>query len=402
MQLGIAKSPSSFTDRNPSASAPAPLIFISRASAERNVFPSPRATGQRSSAMSKSMSSFLRPLPTLTILAGISLAASAHAADLVLRYDFENIPSNTAPIPDVTGNGNNGTFVDLGEGGGPITDAQVGAGAYQLPQVDIPTTFNLPTDQFSMAFWMKFPQGQLPSNIQALVSNSNGGFNANGFRLYINDFNTTSGRPTVETGDGSNGAGIAFNPAYPTDANGNAQSDGKYHLMVWNMDLTNNHAEILFDDNSMANGPMAPGFNLAGPIHLGAFNGGVFASKVQMDDFRVYHGLLTDADIQALLNPVTHFRGDTNQDGVVDLTDYNNVINFFGTTEPAFTNGDSTGDGAVDLNDYNDVINFFGAKVPQAGLEGGLVTPLASVAVPEPTSLALLAVGSLFTLKRRR
>jgi hypothetical protein len=100
---------------------------------------------------------------------------------------------------------------------------------------------------------------------------------------------------------------------------------------------------------------------------------------------------------------VTHFRGDTNGDGVVDLTDYNNVINFFGTAEPAFTNGDSTGDGTVDLNDYNDVINFFGAQVPQAGLEGGLVGPaLAAVAIPEPTSLSLLGLASCAMLRRKR
>jgi PEP-CTERM motif len=98
-----------------------------------------------------------------------------------------------------------------------------------------------------------------------------------------------------------------------------------------------------------------------------------------------------------------HFRGDTNGDGVVDLTDYNNVINFFGTAEPAFTNGDSTGDGTVDLNDYNDVINFFGAQVPQAGLEGGLVGPaLAAVAIPEPTSLSLLGLASCAMLRRKR
>jgi hypothetical protein len=101
-----------------------------------------------------------------------------------------------------------------------------------------------------------------------------------------------------------------------------------------------------------------------------------------------------------------HIRGDTNGDGVVDLTDYNNVINFFGTPEPAYTNGDSTGDGTVDLNDYNDVINFFGAQVPQAGLESGSLAAtfdaVSLSAVPEPASLGVIGMSLIGLLGHRR
>jgi hypothetical protein len=70
--------------------------------------------------------------------------------------------------------------------------------------------------------------------------------------------------------------------------------------------------------------------------------------------------------------------GDTNGDGKVDLVDLNNVRNNFGGT----TGGDTNGDGAVDLVDLNNVRNNFGAA---AGAN----------AVPEPSSLALIALGTL-------
>ncbi len=65
-------------------------------------------------------------------------------------------------------------------------------------------------------------------------------------------------------------------------------------------------------------------------------------------------------------------------DGDIDLTDLNNVRNNFGSSDGL---GDTNGDNLIDLNDLNNVRNCFGrARSPQA--------------VPEPSSLALLAAGT--------
>lgn len=89
---------------------------------------------------------------------------------------------------------------------------------------------------------------------------------------------------------------------------------------------------------------------------------------------------------------VTRLPGDTNGDGVVDLTDLNNVLNNFGVTASG-NPGDDNGDGVVDLSDLNDVLNNFGTHNPAAS---GLSV------VPEPTTISLLSIGTLGLLSRRR
>lgn len=81
--------------------------------------------------------------------------------------------------------------------------------------------------------------------------------------------------------------------------------------------------------------------------------------------------------------------GDTNADGVVDLTDLNNVRNHFGGSGL----GDANGDGSVDLQDLNLVRNYFGAD---ATVSGGTV--------PEPATwhLALLTMAIVLSMRARR
>src|SRR5438105_13882317 len=87
-------------------------------------------------------------------VAGITSRAGAVGnSDLVLHYDFEHLVNNTAGItmPDVSGHGNDGHFVDVGNGGGPSTQAKFGSGAFQLSAVQTPDNFTLPSDAFSVA-----------------------------------------------------------------------------------------------------------------------------------------------------------------------------------------------------------------------------------------------------------
>ena len=96
---------------------------------------------------------------------------------------------------------------------------------------------------------------------------------------------------------------------------------------------------------------------------------------------------VTEAFVAILDEPLM---GDTNDDGIVDLNDLNNVRNNFGATGAGLL-GDTNHDDIVDLDDLNAVRNNFGAS--------GNAQP-----VPEPSTIAIVSVALLglgMTSRRR-
>jgi autotransporter-associated beta strand protein len=85
--------------------------------------------------------------------------------------------------------------------------------------------------------------------------------------------------------------------------------------------------------------------------------------------------------------------GDANEDGKVDLSDLNIILNHLGTATTDWTDGNFDGAPTIDLTDLNDVLNTLGTSS---------IAP--SAAAPEPTSLLLLLTATLPLLaaKRRR
>jgi hypothetical protein len=81
--------------------------------------------------------------------------------------------------------------------------------------------------------------------------------------------------------------------------------------------------------------------------------------------------------------------GDFNGDGAIDLADFQILADNFhtGTT---FDQGDFTFDGVVDLRD------FLGFRQVFESLPAG------AASVPEPSSIALVGLGGLLLLGRRR
>jgi hypothetical protein len=92
--------------------------------------------------------------------------------------------------------------------------------------------------------------------------------------------------------------------------------------------------------------------------------------------------------------------GDSNVDGHVDLTDLSTVLNNFGSATSAWTSGNFDGAATIDLTDLSAVLNNFGQNNPNATAAGGGGS--AAAATPEPTSLAILGLGAVSLLTRRR
>jgi dockerin type I repeat protein len=100
---------------------------------------------------------------------------------------------------------------------------------------------------------------------------------------------------------------------------------------------------------------------------------------------------LAFSELRAFAGPGAPFSpGDYNQDGVVDIRDYNTWKQAFGTATAA---ADGNGNGIVDAGDYT-------IWRDHASLGGGAGS-LGSVSVPEPPS-ALLALGLVTLVRRRR
>lgn len=92
--------------------------------------------------------------------------------------------------------------------------------------------------------------------------------------------------------------------------------------------------------------------------------------------------------------------GDVDGDLDVDIIDYNIILANLGNSAASISTGDLTGDGSVNLFDFEQWKKFYPKAAPAGG---GAESALGVVgAVPEPSSMLILLLGSTATLLLRR
>jgi hypothetical protein len=176
--------------------------------------------------------------------------------------------------------------------------------------------------------------------------------------------------------------------------------DGSNHLLVLKWAFTtdvNGDSISLYLDPPSLDEPVIPsavvtGINAQlGAIGAASFGSAIAGTTTQMDDIRV-------GDTFADVMPALPKPGDTNGDDIIDLADYNNIIqhmNLSGAAVPSLPelHPDVTGDGRVTIADYRlwkDKREVFGAG------------SIATAGIPEPSSFLLLVVATAAGLFVRR
>jgi autotransporter-associated beta strand protein len=254
-----------------------------------------------------------------------------------------------------------------------------------------------------------------------------GNVNVNGGGLYVNN-GIGSGTLTLATGTTLGGTGTLAKVVLPAGLNytlnpgtsGTGATGGTLTLPTL---ATNANTTLAFD--LVAPNNTSPLLNVTSNL---TFNGGnivitsdAATGAASLGYYRLidYPGALPANVASLVLPPIVGniaytldttrdpgyidihrgYVGDATDDGVVDLSDLNVVLNNLGVVSSSWLSGNFDGAATIDLTDLNDVLNSLGTGIAAgAGIVNTPITP-----TPEPASAAvLLAVLPLVVRKRRR
>ena len=148
--------------------------------------------------------------------------------------------------------------------------------------------------QFSLSVWVNFSGG---STINTIFSNNSDEGQTDGFKLYINYWETSDRSLRVNTGNGVDASDVASNiDIMPT---------GTWHHLVFLVDKTNGTSQIYLDNASVASGAILNNFTTNTDLKIGGIDysvSGTFFFNGYMSDLRLYSGILDPAEITAIYN----------------------------------------------------------------------------------------------------
>ncbi len=220
--------------------------------------------------------------------------------DEVRTYNRQLTAAEVANMPIVTHHWPlDGDFLDyVGSNNGVNTgttftnSARVGSSAGVFDGADLVNAgaINL-GNNFTLASWVWINPGI--TNMQTIIANGPGGNQGNGFKLYVNTFNTTDGSVVLDAGNGTTG-----NSGRSTT--GVIGTNGWTHVAV-TVNRTAGTAVIYVNGvNVTADGVIATDFGNTGAIYLGQMSDNGWRLRGRLDDVRIYNKVLSAAEITTL------------------------------------------------------------------------------------------------------
>jgi hypothetical protein len=133
---------------------------------------------------------------------------------------------------------------------------------------------------FTLFAWAKIAANA--TNIQTIWANKAGGWNTDGFSLYVNSYNTSDQRLIFEAGDGTTGQTLS-SPS-------NAVSPAVWHSLAAVVNEPAGFAQLYVDGTSVASGQAVADFGNYADLNLGRFTNSTYYFDGSLDEARIANG----------------------------------------------------------------------------------------------------------------
>lgn len=148
-------------------------------------------------------------------------------------------------------------------------------------------------NEFTISSWIYLPSGA--NSIRTIAANSGSGFNANGFRFFVNRFNAMDGELVLETGNGTQST-LIVSPAGTVLMN-------RWQFVSAVVNRATQTATLYRNGQIVASGAVRGDFQNTATFDIGAMLGGLNTLRGNVDDFRLYSRLLTASDLLSVMEP---------------------------------------------------------------------------------------------------
>jgi len=144
------------------------------------------------------------------------------------------------------------------------------------------------SNSFTVSAWIRIDPAA--TGIQTICANKKGGWNSDGFALYVNSYLTSDHKLLFESGNGITGQTASTST--------NAVSPGIWHYVAATVDKATASVRLFVDGlDQTQSGVAQPDFNSNADLNFGRFIDGSFYFKGLMDEVRLADGATSPAEL---------------------------------------------------------------------------------------------------------